>query len=216
MGIKTLSLFFSLFLVTGASHAAVLNLITLLPDDLVFQQTSASPCVIGGPNCQNGGFPQTLAGSGGPGTEFDETSPLYTTAQILDITVSSSFMMGLDYNDTSVNQILRFFGASYFSNADGTGLIGSDTYTGPTSLKTNNNGVGYSDFLLDGFMIPVGTQSIQFRAQWFNNDGADRYFLIGGEEDPTPNPVPEPATSLLIGAGLLSLAWLRKLRNKNA
>jgi hypothetical protein len=150
--------------------------------------------VIGGNNCQNGGFPQTLAGSGGSGTEFDELSPLYTTAQILGVTVSSSFIMGVDYNDTSVDQILRLFEASYYSGVDGTGLIGTDTYTGPTSLKTNNNGVGYSDFILEGFVIPGGTQSIH----------------------PTPNPVPEPATNLLIGAGLLSLAWLRKRAAKKA
>ena len=205
----------ALFTGFATAQAGIITLVTLPPDALVFQQTSASPCVIGGSNCQNGGFPYTLAGSGGGGTEFDEMSPLYTTAQITGVTLSPNFTVALDYNDSSAPQILRFFEAVYYSGVNGTGEIGSDSYTGPTPLKTNNNGVGYSDFLLQGFMIPNGTQSIKFTAQWFNNSGADRYFLIGGDQPPVPNPVPEPTTSLLLGAGLLAIGLLRKRRSAN-
>lgn len=190
----------------GYGQSGVITLITLTPEDLVFQQTAASPCVIGGPNCLNGGFPYTLAGSGGGGTEFDETSPLYSLTQVTDITGSSNFTIALDYNDSSVPQTLRLFEASYFSASNGTNLIGTDAYTGPTSLKTNNNGVGFSDFLLEGFMIPAGTQSVQFRAQWLNNSGADRYFLVPGTS--APSAVPEPSSIFLLGAGLLAAGTL--------
>lgn len=212
MQIKAAALCASLFVFLCPTNAAIITLITQTPDDLVFQQTAASPCVIGGPNCLNGGFPFTVAGSGGGGTEFDEMSPLYTLAQVTDIVLLSNFTIAIDYNDSVDPQILRLFEAVYFSAADGTGLLGTDTYTGPTSLKTNNNGVGFSDFLLQGFMIPVGTQSIKFNAQWLNNAGADRYFLVGGDQPPVPNPVPEPSTTFLLGAGLVAIALLRKRR----
>ena len=207
---RSLILLFFLLAVIGRANAAVITLVTLTPVDLVFQQTAASPCVIGGHNCLNGGFPYTIAGSGGGGTEFDETSPLYSTTQITDITASSNYIIALDYNDTVSGQILRFFEAEYFSDAAGTTSIGTDTYTGPANLKTNNNGVGFSDFLLEGFAIPAGTQSIKFNAQWFNTDGPDRYFLVG--DDPIPNPVPEPASYLLFGCGLLAVAYVGRRR----
>ncbi|MEZ5366587.1 MAG: PEP-CTERM sorting domain-containing protein [Bryobacterales bacterium] len=198
----------------SAAQAGVISLITLTPSDLIFQQTAASPCVIGGNNCQNGGFPYTLAGSGGSGSIFDEMSPLYTLAQVTAVVLSSNFRVALDYNDTRVAQRLDLFTATYYSDLGGTTVLGTDTYTGPTSLKTNNNGVGYSDFILDGFMTPAGTKSIKFRAVWFNNDGPDRYFLIGGNQTPGPNPVPEPATNVLLGVGLLSLAMLYRRRSR--
>ena len=212
MFLKFLAPAIALLLGAHAAQAGVITLITLAPDDLVFQQTAASPCVIGGPNCLNGGFPYTVAGSGGGGTEFDETSPLYATSQVTDITMSTVFQIALDYSDSSSPQILRLFEATYYSGADGTGVIGTDTYTGPTELTTNNNGAGFSDFILDGFMIPNGTQSVEFQAQWLNNSGADRYFLIAGDQPPVPNPIPEPTTIFLFGAGLLAVAWLRRQR----
>ena len=201
-------------LLTGVNlaHGALITLVIQAPDDLVFQQTAASPCVIGGQNCLNGGFPYTVAGSGGGGTEFDETSPLYSLTDVTDITQSVNFTIAIDYNDSAEAQILRLFEAEYFSDAAGTTSIGTDTYTGPTVLTTNNNGVGFSDFLLQGFMAPIGTQSIIFNAQWFNTDGPDRYFLVAGDADPVPNPVPEPSACLLLGAGLFATGWLGRRR----
>ncbi len=197
-------------LAATAASAGTITLVVQAPDDAVFQQTAASPCVIGGENCLNGDFPYTVAGSGGGGTEFIETSPLYTIEQVTGITMSTNFTVALDYNDSSNPQILHLFEAVYYSDAGGTTEIGIDSYVGPTELKTNNNGVGFSDFLLEGFMIPDGTQSIEFNAEWFNNAGADRYFLVAG--DATPNPVPEPGTGLLLGMGLAAALYARRRR----
>jgi hypothetical protein len=167
---------------------------------LIYQQTSINPCVIGPTNCLNGGFPMTEAGSGGGGSEYNVSSPVYTTAQITGIVGSGPFTIGLDYNQTNTAQTLYEFQATY----SGPGGTTTQTFTTDTILQVNNNGEGYSDFLLSGFVIPTGATGVQFRADWFNNDGADRYFLIAGNSPAAP--VPEPATMSLFGMGLLAAA----------
>jgi hypothetical protein len=189
-------------------------------------QTDVSPCVIGPPNCQNpGGFDFELAGSGGPGSVFTESSPLYTVAQITGITGgSSNFTMLLDYNQTSVDQRLDLFEALYFNGAV---LLSQQTFDVPTVLETINNGAGFSDFLITGFSIPALATHVRFRAEWFNNDGADRYFIRGAAPDPPctigvdcpvpdPQDVPEPAGMLLIGMGLAGAAARARRNSKQS
>lgn len=170
-----------------------------------YQQNFDDPCVIGNSDCSNPvGFPYTLDGTGGAGTEEDFSSPLYLTSQIVGVTGSTAFTVGLDYNDTSKNQYLHSFTASYYSDATGTTLLSDQVFDVDTALKTIYNGTGFSDFLLSGFQIPNLTASVQFRATWFDNDGPDSYFLIGA--NPTIH-VPEPGTLALLSLGLLGLAY---------
>ena len=193
------------FLSTTTAEAALIldagSGLTLNTDPtIIYQQQESAPCVIGGENCLNGTFPYTVNGSGGSG-EIDQVfSPIYTTAQITSVTGGSTFIIALDYNDTSAAQRLNVFTATYCTGA----VCTTQTFDIATSLTTNNNGVGFSDFLLTGFLIPVGTTTIQFYADWFNNDGPDRYFIVGVNTPGTP--VPEPATLSLFGLGLLGVA----------
>jgi len=173
---------------------------------LIYQQTAASPCVIGGNNCLNGTFDYTVEGSGGSGSLSDGImSPVYDVSDIEGIVGGTAFTIGIDYNQTVDPQTLYLFSATY-------NVGGSQTFDVTTVLQTNNNGVGYSDFLLSGFVIPAGATTVQFTATWFNNDGADRYFLVGAESTPLPA-VPEPATLSLFGLGLLGVAR-RAMRRK--
>jgi hypothetical protein len=191
------------FVGAGSARADVIDPnsgLTLDTDpSLIFGQTAASPCVIGGSSCQNGAFPYTLE-NGGNAQEFADTSPIYPVASITGL-VGTSFTIGLDYNDTSDPQTLKVFTATYCITV---GNCTAQTFDVATALKTNNNGVGFSDFLLTGFVIPAGTTTVQFFADWLGNDGPDRYFLIGQNTPGTP--VPEPATLSLFGLGLLGLA----------
>jgi hypothetical protein len=173
---------------------------------VIYQQTAASPCVIGGSNCLNGTFDYTVEGPGGAGSLSDGIlSPVYDVSDIEAIVGGTTFTMGLDYNQNVDPQTLYLFTATY-------DVGGSQTFDLTTVLQTNNNGVGFSDFLLSGFIIPAGATTVQFTATWFNNDGADRYFLVGAAAQPLPA-VPEPATLSLFGMGLLGVAR-RAMRRK--
>jgi hypothetical protein len=179
--------------------------LTLDTDPAVFYQQSAiSPCVIGPTNCLNGGFAYTVAGPGGAGSLFDEYSPTYDIGTILGV-VGNSFTVGIDFNQTAIAQTLFTFRAEYLSGGD---VQSSQTWSGPTVLQVNNNGVGFSDFLLSGFNIAAGTEQVRFFASWFNNDGADRFFLIGAQAD--PDPIPEPMTLTLFGLALLGAGAVRR------
>lgn len=166
---------------------------------VIYQQTAASPCVIGGNNCLNGTFDMTVEGGGGSGSlSSGILSPVYDVSEIEGIVGGTAFTIGIDYNQSVDPQTLYLFSATY-------NVGGSQTFDVTTVLQTNNNGVGYSDFLLSGFVIPAGATTVQFTATWFNNDGPDRYFLVGAESTPLPA-VPEPATLSLFGLGLLGVA----------
>lgn len=198
----------------GSASAALIESggLTLDTDPSEFyQQTAAAPCVIGGNNCINGGFAYTVQGGGGSGALLEVSSPLYTIGEIQGVVGDGGFTIGLDYNQTVDAQTLHYFTANYF-DADGN-LVGSQTFEqdGGTVLQTNNNGVGWSDFLLSGFALADGTATVQFDAKWFSNNGPDRYFLIGLGAEPQPDlPVPEPGTLALLGLGILAAGLTRR------
>ena len=180
----------------------------------LFGQTAASPCVIGGNNCLNGGFPMELAGAGGGGSTFDVTNSFfYTAGQISTIVGGSAFTMGLDYNQSSVAQTLNLFEALYYTDDDDAAFLSSQVFDVVTVLPVNHNGAGFSDFLLSGFMIPGSATHVKFHANWFNNSGADRYFLIGADAVV----IPEPSTWLLTATGLAGvILWRRRSRARRA
>ena len=200
-------------LAAGSANAALVvdGALTLNTAPTVFfQQTVDDPCIIGGPDCKNPvAFPQALAGSGGAGSTFNITTIKYSLAQITGVIGNSgAFTVGIDYNDTSVAQILNSFVATYYA-ANQTTVLGSQLFDIATSLKTINNGTGFSDFPLSGFQLAAGTQFVQFQANWFNNDGPDNFFLINAK--PTIF-VPDPKTLALLGLGIFALALVVRRR----
>lgn len=202
---RTLAL--AAFLLTYVGAANAVSLLTLeAPSTFITQQTAQNPCIFGDPSCTNpAGFGFTLFPSGGAVTSYDESSPLYTVQQILDIVNSTTFSVGIDINTAGGHapEILEFFSLEING-------VEEFVFTGPAVLQAVNNGTGYSDSRLLGF--DLGAFNPADQAQFFikiegATDGRENAFLIS--EGATE--IPEPGTVMLLGASLLGAALRRRM-----
>jgi hypothetical protein len=133
-----------------------------------------------------------------------------------------NFDIGVDVNqaaDTAGTYTITQF---ILEIHDGTtnGIIDSWTFTNgagtPGGIPAANNGTGWSDAILafPGLDLDhyLNTDYIIFRTTWTGNtDGADNYFINSAIPGP-PNIVPEPASILLLGSGLVSAAGMARRR----
>ena len=204
---------------------------------IVFQQAGGDdPCIIGDPSCKQkqadgDSLVYTSRSSPAAGGIFDLFTPVYlASGAVVDATtnkIPTSFTLGIDENVAvgGGSEVLQFFktyvatGCTAGTLAGGSGDINTapagctltpdltNTFTGPLNIPDNHNGSGFSDMLLNGFSLTAGTLYV-FEARWTNDtDGMEEWFIIPAG---TPS-VPEPATLLLLGTGLVGLAaWGRK------
>ncbi|HSP69483.1 MAG TPA: PEP-CTERM sorting domain-containing protein [Bryobacteraceae bacterium] len=176
-----------------------------------FQQTQNNPCVIGDPSC-NEPAGMTYTSNTGPG-DYDLTSPMYTATSpfttFFGNLIPTTFRIGIDSNIATGAglQVLDFF-RTYDCGTTGSScsIDSANSFETNTNLPNNNNGNGYSDATLNGFVLTAG-HKYQFRAAVINaTDGMEEFFLI----PLTSSPIPEPVTSALVGLGLVSLFFLKR------
>ena len=197
-----------LALVVTASFANALTLES--PSTLIVQQTTQNPCIFGDPSCSNpAGFDYTLFPSGGTVTDYMEFSPLYTVQELTDVANSTAFDLGIDVNTArgaSGPEILELFqvfvnGVIQFSFTDGV--------DGDGTLFAVNNGTGYSDSRLMTVDLTAfaPTDVVQFYTHISRaTDGRENIFIISADA----TPIPEPASAMLLGLGVLAAARRRK------
>jgi hypothetical protein len=189
-----------------------------------FQQTDSSPCVIGGPSCNNpAGFGfRNINGADNDGTvDFTESTQSYLVSDVIGV-LGSTFNIGIDTNQAgNQNDVNNWVQLQTFEV-----LINNVVqfqYNVPTPGTSINlhNGNGYSDAFLALVDLSSfnGSDTVTFRALYNNTtDGAESFFLFNANAPPcTSNcgeQIPEPGTLLLLGSALAALGGFARRKAK--
>ena len=196
-----------LLMVVAASRSASAATITLTAVPDLYQQSVQNPCIFSNPSCQQpAGFPSTALPLGGGVSGYD-AFVTYSLSQLTPYLNDGTVQIGLDINQANTAQTL-----SLFTMAINGVVVDTFSFGGTGNVPAGSNGNGWADYLLANFSsltgLPGDTQ-IQFHFVFNNaNDGTENLFLISGQGG--ANPIPEPASMLLLGTGLLAVARARR------
>ena len=177
------------------------------------QQTENRPCIIGDPSCHNPDIlPFTLiAPQHAAGTLM---SPEYTVAQVRNAVGGDAFIVGLDLNQAAGHNGGRYTLESFSLAVDGTTHFST---SGPVTLVPLNFGNGFSDASIVMFNLSglSDAQKVVFTASFSGGTAGREQFFISPAQDEGPgDPIPEPATMLLVGSGIAAMAAVRRRRAK--
>lgn len=208
--------------VASSAHAIMINIMPnlTLSQSAPIGQPAQGACIIGDPSCAavngtvNGFF--TLLPPGNPGSYLDVFSPLYTVAEVMSaIGGFSMFSIGIDINTapSAGPHELQTFVAEVNGVQQYAYLGSGGTFGGTALTPLNNNGTGMSDWQLGIFDLTpfASTDNIRFGVDLLNvSPGREQLFLFDGFGDTVD--VPEPASMMLMGLGLVGLGLTRRKR----
>ncbi len=168
------------------------------------------PVFIGYSAGQNKGFAYTTYSGGDQGTF---TSPTYSGSVLTDLTNLVGFfpLIAIDINQDKRNADTQ----KYQIDSLDVYINGGKAYEYIGILSQLDTGNGKSDYVIPGIDLTNATE-LYFVLNFGNlsgtvgdnNDGKENFFLVNGNAPP----IPEPATMLLLGSGLIGLAGYGRKR----